>query len=163
MVYSAASIVSCAGKAPFPYAPSNVASHSLAQLCCFSCARRAGGKQWMKSMLDIESPLSKELKQFLHSSNSWEALLDLSNSCRKVRLVLSLQCWLLCSAPHCLSNGEQNHRVHLTPSTMCWFQPACVVDASTGIHVSMPVSLSLTFMACRTALCVRCIPPCTRV
>ena len=39
----------------------------------------------MKSMLDIESPLSKELKQFLHSAHDWEAMLDLSNSCRKVR------------------------------------------------------------------------------
>lgn len=54
-----------------------------------SCLRKEEGKQWMKSVMDTESPLSKEAKRFLTSSQSWEAVLDLTNQCQQAWPLLS--------------------------------------------------------------------------
>lgn len=48
-----------------------------------SCLRKEEGKQWMKSVMDTESALSKDAKRFLSSSQSWEAVLDLSGQCQQ--------------------------------------------------------------------------------
>ena len=50
-----------------------------------SCLRKEEGKQWMKSVMDTESALSKDAKRFLSSSQSWEAVLDLSSHCQQAR------------------------------------------------------------------------------
>ena len=54
-----------------------------------SCLRKEEGKQWMKSVMDTESALSKEAKRFLSSSQSWEAVLDLSKQCQQAYPLLS--------------------------------------------------------------------------
>lgn len=48
-----------------------------------SCLRKEEGKQWMKSVMDTESALSKEAKRFLSTFQSWEAVLDLCNQCQQ--------------------------------------------------------------------------------
>ena len=48
-----------------------------------SCLRKEEGKQWIKSVLDTESAVSKDAKRFLSSSQSWEAVLDLSSQCQQ--------------------------------------------------------------------------------
>ena len=48
-----------------------------------SVAWCAGGKQWMKSVMDTESSLSKDVKRFLSASQSWEPALTLSASCQQ--------------------------------------------------------------------------------
>ncbi|KAL0046332.1 hypothetical protein WJX82_009330 [Trebouxia sp. C0006] len=52
----------------------------------------AGGKQWMKSVMDTESSLSKDVKRFLSASQSWEPALTLSASCQQAADMSAL--WL---------------------------------------------------------------------
>ncbi|KAL0041117.1 hypothetical protein WJX77_005471 [Trebouxia sp. C0004] len=52
----------------------------------------AGGKQWMKSVMDTESSLSKDVKRFLAASQSWEPALTLSASCQQAADMSAL--WL---------------------------------------------------------------------
>lgn len=48
-----------------------------------SVALCSGGKQWMKSVMDTESSLSKDVKRFLTASQSWDPALTLSASCQQ--------------------------------------------------------------------------------
>ena len=58
----------------------SVTQVSITQVSDVLCA---GGKQWMKSVMDTESSLSKDVKRFLTASQSWEPALTLFASCQQ--------------------------------------------------------------------------------
>lgn len=117
-------------------------------------------------MLDIESPLAKELKQFLHSAHSWEALLNLSNSCFKVQHLWHPNA-SACLHPLVLHLGHQltNHRPSVAlPNCVCptlsCAQPyspqhnlLLLPDFALCTHISMP-SVDIGYTSLRMSACV---------
>ena len=98
-----------------PVAPTCVQLPTLqytAEQLIRSCLRKEEGKQWMKSVMDTESALSKDAKRFLSSSQSWEAVLDLSNQCLQACLP---------SIPSCCYHCLIATAVAACPNCCCWY------------------------------------------